>query len=102
MSTPAPVSAAVGGVRIDVRVTPRASRTRIDGVRDGRIVVRVTAPPVDSAANDAVLAAIADQLGVAKRAVRLVSGGRGRQKVVEVDGVDVPTATERLCRPLRA
>ena len=91
-----PVRAATQGVRIDVRVIPRSPRTGVEGVRSGRLLVRVTAPPVDSAANEAVVAVLADLLGVAKRSVRLVSGAAARNKVVEVDGVDAATATRRL------
>ena len=45
--------------RIDLRVTPRASKNAVDGFRDSRVVVKVTAPPVDAAANDAVVALLA-------------------------------------------
>lgn len=75
------------GVRFEVRVQPRASRTAILGAREGRLVVRVTAPPVDAAANQAVIELLARALGVPKRAVRIVSGDRGRNKIIEVDGV---------------
>jgi len=77
------------GVRFDVRVVPRGSRTGIEGVRDGALLVRVTAPPVDGAANAAVVAAIAAALGLPKRDVRLVSGERGRRKTIVV-----PTLSE--------
>ena len=96
----APVAEAIrstaGGVRIDVRVTPRASRTRVEGVREGRLLVRVTAPPVDSAANDAVVEAIAGYFDVPRRAVRIVMGGSGRNKTVDVDGVTAAAAAARL------
>ena len=74
-------------VRFDVRVQPRASRTAVLGPRDGRLVVHVTAPPVDEAANEAVIELLARELGVPKRAVRIVSGDRGRNKVIEIAGV---------------
>ncbi len=51
-------------VRMDLRVTPRASKNAIDGVRDGRLVIKVTAPPVDAAANDAVVALLASSFAV--------------------------------------
>ena len=75
------------GVRFEVRVQPRASRTVVLGARDGRLVVRVTAPPVDAAANEAVIELLARELRVPKRAVRIVSGDRGRNKVIEVAGI---------------
>jgi uncharacterized protein (TIGR00251 family) len=84
------------GVRFDVRVLPRGSRTGIEGVRDGAVVVRVTAPPVDGAANAALTAAVADALKLAKREVQIVSGGRSRRKTIEVASVSVPELRARL------
>lgn len=75
------------GVRVDVRVMPRAPRTAIKGARDGRLLVHVTAPPVDDAANEAVVLALAKAFGVARRSVRIVSGGRHRDKTVEIAGL---------------
>ena len=54
---------------------------------DGVLRVRVAAPPIDGAANQALLRLLADELGVARRSVRLVAGAAGRQKLVVVDGV---------------
>jgi uncharacterized protein YggU (UPF0235/DUF167 family) len=56
-------------------------------VVDGVLRVRVTAPPIEGAANQALLRLLADELGVARRDVRLVAGAAGRQKLVVVDGV---------------
>ena len=79
-------------MRIDIRVIPRAPRNELGGMRDGRLIVRVTAPPVDSAANDAVVALLAARFGVPKRAVRIVSGERARIKTVEVEGISTAPA----------
>lgn len=51
--------------------------------------VRLAAPPVDGAANEALVDLLADELDIARRAIRIVSGGTSRSKVVQVDGVDV-------------
>jgi uncharacterized protein (TIGR00251 family) len=75
------------GVRFDVRVQPRASRTAILGPREGRLVVHVTAPPVDAAANEAVVDLLARALAVPKRTVRIVAGLRSRNKTVEIVGL---------------
>ena len=75
------------GVRVEVRVIPRAPRNEIGGIRDGRLLVRVTAPPVDAAANTAVAALLAHTLGRPGRDVRIVSGQRSRNKTVEIAGV---------------
>jgi uncharacterized protein (TIGR00251 family) len=69
-----------------VRVTPRASRAAVGGLREGELLVRVTAPPVEGAANEAVIAALAEALGIPRREVRLESGARGRSKLVSVPG----------------
>jgi uncharacterized protein (TIGR00251 family) len=73
-------------MRVTVRVIPRAPKNQVGGVRDGKLLVRVTAPPVDSAANDAVVALLAAHFGLPKRAVRIVSGERSRNKIVDIDG----------------
>lgn len=72
--------------RLRVRVQPRASRNEIVGWQDGVLRVRLQAPPVDGAANEALLAFLAAHLGVPTRLVRLVSGSTSRNKVVEIDG----------------
>ena len=74
--------------RIDVRVTPRASRDEIGDWRAKRLQVRVTAPPVDDRANVAVCKLIARRAGVARSAVSIVAGARSRDKVVEISGLD--------------
>jgi len=84
------------GIRMDIRVMPRSPRTAIEGMREGRLIVRVTAPPVDDAANDAVVAAIADFLDLPKRSVRIVSGATARNKTVEIAGLDAETLRRRI------
>lgn len=59
----------------------------MDGVVDGTLRARVGAPAVEGAANNALIRLIADELGVARRDVRIVAGGSGRRKLVVVDGV---------------
>jgi uncharacterized protein len=70
-----------------VRVQPRASRSEIVGVHGDAMKIRLSAPPVDGAANEALVELIANALGVGRRAVRIVSGESSRSKVVEVEGV---------------
>ena len=70
-----------------VRVIPRARKTEIAGTREDALLVRLAAPPVEGAANEALIEFLADRLHVARRAVRIVSGERGRAKRVAVSGV---------------
>ena len=80
-----------GGVLIDVLVQPRARRAEVgpvvgDGSGD-RLRVAVTAPPVDGAANAAVVEALAEAFSVPRRAVAIVRGETGRRKTVRIAGV---------------
>jgi uncharacterized protein len=83
------------GVELTVRVIPRAKHTEISGERDGALVVRVAAPPVEGAANEALIAFFSAALRVPRRAVQILSGERGRQKRVAIAGVTVE-AVRRL------
>jgi uncharacterized protein len=81
--------------RIEVRLQPRAARDEIAGWRGGRLLVRVSAPPVDDRANAALCKLIAKRAGVARSAVRVTAGMRSRDKVVEVSGLDALPADLR-------
>jgi uncharacterized protein (TIGR00251 family) len=83
-------------VRLDVYIQPRASRTELAGMHAGVIKIRVAAPPVENAANRALIDFVAERLGVAKRCVRVVSGGASRRKTLEVDGVTAEAAAAAL------
>jgi uncharacterized protein len=74
--------------RIAVRVQPRARKDEIVGERDGVLVVRVTAPPVEGKANEAVRKLLAKRLGIAPGRVSVVRGAGSRDKLVEIDGMD--------------
>lgn len=67
---------------------PRGGADRVEGVIDGVLRARVSAPAVDGAANNALVRLLADELGLAQRDVRIVAGASGRQKLVVLDGVD--------------
>ena len=78
----------VADVRFVVRLTPRGGTDRIDGVADdGSLRVRVAAPPVGDAANQALLRLIAGELGTSRSNVRIVAGAAARRKTIVVDGV---------------
>jgi uncharacterized protein (TIGR00251 family) len=84
------------GLTLRVRVSPRASKDALGGERDGALVVRLTAPPVEGAANESLARFLGKALGVAPSAVSVVSGASGRNKVVSVAGLDAAAARERL------
>ena len=75
-----------GGITFDVQVVPRASRDRLGPVHGDRLKVQLTAPPVDGAANEALIALVAKALGRAKSDVSIVRGATGRKKTVRVAG----------------
>lgn len=76
-----------GAVTFDVKVQPRASRERVVGMEGERLKIALTAPPVDGAANEALVRFLAAALGVARRDVEIVRGQTGRLKTVRVGGV---------------
>lgn len=88
-------------VRLTVRVQPRAGRSRVAGRHGEALKLQVAAPPVDGAANAAVIALLAAWLGVPRRAVRLAHGERGRDKVVAIAAAD-PVALARRIEALLA
>lgn len=82
--------------RITVRVTPRGGRDAIEGWAGDVLRVRVAAAPADGKANEAIVRLVARALGVPPSDVRLVSGARGRTKVLEASGLTPAEARERL------
>ena len=76
-----------GAVEITVRVAPRSSRDAVEGEYNGALKVRLTAPPVDDRANDALCRLLAERLKVPVSAVRIVAGEKSRTKRVSIAGV---------------
>lgn len=90
------VRATAGGATLRVRVSPRAPRDELAGERDGALVVRVTAPPLEGEANAAVVRLLARRLGLAPSTLSIARGSRGRDKVVLLAGIDPEDLRERL------
>ncbi len=84
-----------GAITFDVQVVPRASRDRLGPVHGDRLKVQLTAPPVDGAANDALVALLARALGRARADVAIVRGHTGRRKTIRVAG---GTRDALICR----
>lgn len=87
------------GAVLAVHVLPRASREEVAGLSGDAVRVRLTAPPVENRANDALVRFLAKSLGVPRRSVRIMAGGLGRRKLVRVEGL---TREECFARLLKA
>lgn len=74
-------------VTISVRVQPRASRAAVEGIKDGSLRVRLTAPPAEGAANEQLIEVLSKEFGIRKSAIRIVKGQSSRDKLVEVVGL---------------
>jgi hypothetical protein len=82
---------------LSCRVQPRSRANAFAEVRGGEVVIRLTAPPVDGKANDALRRFVADAFGVAPGRVLIESGERGRHKRVRISGAPgIPDALERM------
>jgi uncharacterized protein len=84
------------GIELDVRVIPRARKDEIAGTRAGALLVRLAAPPVEGAANAALIELIAQRLDVPRKSVRIVGGERARDKRLEISGIAAAVAARRL------
>lgn len=82
-------------VRFSVRLQPRASKNEIAGLQGASLKIRVTSPPVDGLANEALIGFLSHALGISRRNVCIVSGHTSRTKVVDVSGVGLE-AVQRL------
>jgi hypothetical protein len=90
-----PRDKATGAVTLSIRIQPRASKNEIVAREGGGFKIRLTAPPVDGAANEALIRFLADALSVPKSQVEIVSGHTSRDKVVRINGTSDAEA-ERL------
>ena len=92
----APITPTATGVRLTLHVQPRAARTEIAGLHGDALKIRLAAPPVDGAANEALIRFLAERLGVSRSAITLVSGATSRRKVVEVSGMTAEAVAARF------
>jgi uncharacterized protein (TIGR00251 family) len=85
-----------GGIRLSVHVQPRASRSEIAGIHGDALKVRLAAPPVDGAANEALVDFLSERFAVPRRAISIIAGAQSRAKVVEVAGITAADARRSL------
>jgi uncharacterized protein len=85
-----------GGTLLRVHAQPRASRNALVGVHGDALKIAVQAPPVDSAANEAIQEFLAEALDLPRSKVQLRSGATGRKKVFQLEGVALPEAVKKL------
>ena len=91
-----PLTPTSSGTRLSLRIQPRASSNAVVGLHGQSIRIRLTAPPVDGAANQALISFLADRLGLGHAAVRIVGGRGSRNKVVDVAGLAPLEVARRL------
>lgn len=83
-------------MRLHVHVQPRASRNAVLGWKEGALKVALTAPPVEGAANAALVELLAEALGLKKRAITVTAGLASRHKTIEINAVNEAALQERL------
>ena len=88
-----------GGVCLSIKLQPRAAKNEIGEAMGSELKIRVTAPPVDSAANQALLEFLAEKLNCSRGAVQLLRGPTSRHKIVFVHGLNAEAVEERLLGP---
>jgi uncharacterized protein (TIGR00251 family) len=99
MSQPAFLQAHANGVYLQVKLQPRAAQNAIAEPLGSELKIKVTAPPVDSAANEALLRLLADRLGCPRGALALVRGQTSRHKVVFIQGAQLEDVANKLTAP---
>ena len=82
--------------RVEVKLRPRGRSDELLGFRGGVLQARVSAPPVDGKANRALCRLIAERAGVAQSRVSVVRGAKGRDKVVQVEGIEIEALRDLL------
>ena len=93
---PQGIEPAPGGITLRIYVAPRASANKVVGLHNGAVKIALTAPPVEGAANKALVEFLAKALGVSKGSISIQSGETSRSKVVRVEGIDADVVRKLL------
>ena len=84
------------GLSFDIHVNPHASRAGIAGLAEGMLKVKVTAPPVEGAANEAVIALLSKKLGLRKSQIKISAGAKGRKKTILVGDISKTDLEQKI------
>jgi uncharacterized protein len=84
------------GLEVRLHVQPRSKRYEISGIHNGALKLKVTAPPVDDAANRAIIEFFSTQLGISKSSLQIVSGLKSRDKTLQIRGLSLATFLSHL------
>jgi uncharacterized protein (TIGR00251 family) len=90
------VSETTGGLEIRLHVQPRAKRCELSGIYNGALKIKVTAPPVDDAANRAILDFFSTLFGIPKSSLQIISGLKSRDKTLQVKGLSLRSFLDRI------
>jgi hypothetical protein len=92
-------SKGVEATTLSVRIQPRASKNELTIMEDGGIKIRLTAPPVDGAANEALIRFLADTFSLSRSQIEIVSGHTSKNKIVRIEGISREDAQRVLNKP---
>jgi uncharacterized protein (TIGR00251 family) len=84
------------GLSFDIHVNPHASRAEIAGISEGMLKVKVTAPPVEGAANEACIVLLAKKLGLRKSQMKISAGAKGRKKTIMVSSISKTDLEQKI------
>ena len=84
------------GLEIRLHVQPRAKRCELSGIYNGALKIKVTAPPVDDAANRAILEFFSTLFGIPKSGIRIISGLKSKDKTLRVKGLSLQSLLDRI------
>jgi uncharacterized protein len=84
------------GLSFDIHVNPHASRAEIAGISEGMLKVKVTAPPVEGAANEACIGLLSKKLGLRKSQIKISAGAKGRKKTILVSEISKMNLTQKI------
>ena len=92
----APVRETTAGLEVKLHVLPRAKRSELSGVHNGALKLHITAPPVDDAANRAIMHFFASKLAISKSSVVILAGQKSRDKVIQIKNLSISAFLKRL------